>query len=166
MLPVVTIEARLVEDPELKFTPSGVATARLRLVAQDRTRNDDGKWEDNPDRILWINAICWRDMAEHVGESLSKGDLVMVTGKLRTNSWEDREGNKRSVIEVADAEVGASLRFRSFPHRAAAEQAERYQQATQGAQAAPGGLQPGQTTRQQGQQGQQQDPWTSAEPPF
>jgi len=116
MLPITTGEARLVDDPQLRFTASGVAVSNFRLVFQNRKRNDDGTWSDDEDNILWINASCWRQMAENVAESLRKGDLVLVTGKIKSRSYETSDGDKRTVIELMVDEIGPTLRFRSVLH--------------------------------------------------
>lgn len=114
-LPVVTIEGRLVEEPVLRFTPSGLAVAKLRMVASSRKKDEEsGKWVD--DKTLWINVTAWRDLAENCAESLGKGDLVVCVGKLVTNSWETKEGEKRSVIELTADSVSASLLFRTIKH--------------------------------------------------
>lgn len=114
-LPVVTIEGRLVDDPELRFTPSGIAVAKMRLVASNRKKDEaSGEWKD--DKQLWINVTAWRNLAENIAESLGKGDLVVVVGKLATNSWENQEGEKRSNIECTADSVSASLMFRTIKH--------------------------------------------------
>ena len=114
MLPLITIEGRVVDDPELRFTPSGLALAKFRLVASSRKKNDAGEWVD--DKTLWIDATCWRQLAENVAESIGKGDLVTVVGRLQTESWENKEGEKRSKISVTADSVAASLQFRTIKH--------------------------------------------------
>lgn len=115
MLPVITGEFTVVADPELRFTPSGAAVANVRLVAQNRKRQDDGKWEDDPDNILWINGSIWRQYAENMVESIRKGDKVLVTGKIKTREYESN-GEKRSVVEMMIDEIGPTMRFRPILH--------------------------------------------------
>lgn len=115
MLPQVTMEARLVADPELRFSTSGIAIGSLRLVSSSRKKNDAGEWVD--DKTCWIDATCFRQIAENVAESLRKGDMVLVQGKLETQEWEDREsGAKRSKISLVVDEIGPTLRFRKVLH--------------------------------------------------
>jgi single-strand DNA-binding protein len=84
-------------DPELRFTPNGIVVARIRLAVTPRIRERDG-WKDGETSYVRVNV--WRDLAEHVADSLSKGDRVVVVGRLRTRAWESPEGDKRSVVEV------------------------------------------------------------------
>lgn len=114
MLPQVTVEGRVVNDPELRFGPSGIAIGSFRLVASSRKKNEQDEWVD--DRVLWLAVTCFRQLAENVAESLRKGDLVVVTGRLQTEEWETNEGEKRSRTELVANGVGASLQFRTIPH--------------------------------------------------
>lgn len=116
MLPRVAVEGRLVAEPELRFSQSGVAVARLRVVAADRRRNEhSGEWEDGD--TLWLDVTAFKQLAENVVESLVKGDLVIVTGKLRTEEWTDRDTQaKRSKVTMVADSVGPSLQFRQTPH--------------------------------------------------
>lgn len=115
MLPTVCGEFRVVEDPDLRFTPSGAAVSNLRLVASSRKKDEaTNEWKD--DKTCWINGTCWRDLAENVAESLRKGDLVEVRGRLETRNYEDRDGNKRSSMDLTIDSIGPSLRFRAVPH--------------------------------------------------
>ena len=104
----VTITGNLTDDPELKFTPTGAAVANFRVAVTTRVREGD-TWTDGDTSYFRINA--WRDLAEHVTDSLSKGDRAVVIGRLRQRSWETPEGDKRSVIEVEADEVAVSLRW-------------------------------------------------------
>lgn len=104
----VTLIGNLVEDPELRFTPSGVAMARMRLAVNRRWRTDDGEWKED---TSFFTATLWRDQAEHAAESLQKGARVIVVGRLEQRSWETPEGDKRSVVEVQVDEIGPSLRW-------------------------------------------------------
>lgn len=116
MLPVVTIpEARVVNDPELRFSPSGMAVGKFRVVCNGVKKGEDGKWVDDG-RVLWMSVTCFRGMAENCAESLRKGDLVSVTGKLQTDEWETENGEKRSSIGLVADEVAVSLKFRTVRH--------------------------------------------------
>ncbi len=104
----VTLVGNITDDPELRFTPSGLPVANF-TVAVNRRVPKDGGWEDKLEGFF--RCSCWRDMAENVAESLQKGSRVMVVGRLQQRSWEDQEGNKRSTVEVQVDEVGPSLRW-------------------------------------------------------
>jgi single-strand DNA-binding protein len=104
----VTLIGNLVEDPELRFTPSGVPMAKLRFAVNRRWRDNNGDWQED---TSFFGGTVWRDQAETVAESLQKGTRVIVTGRLEQRSWETQEGEKRSVVEVAIDEVGPSLRY-------------------------------------------------------
>jgi single-strand DNA-binding protein len=103
-----TIVGNLVDDPELRFTNTGTAVANMRVAVTQRIQQD-GEWRDRDTSFLKVNV--WRGQAEHLADSLAKGDRVMVTGRLRQRSWETPEGDKRSVTEIEADEVGASLKF-------------------------------------------------------
>jgi single-strand DNA-binding protein len=103
-----TIVGNLVDDPELRFTNTGIAVANMRVAVTQRIQQD-GEWRDGDTSFLKVNV--WRGQAEHLADSLSKGDRVMVTGRLRQRSWETPEGDKRSVTELEADEVGASLKW-------------------------------------------------------
>lgn len=104
----VTLVGNLVEDPELRFTANGVAMARIRLAVNRRYRDRNNEWQEE---TSFFGGTCWREVAENVAESLSKGDRVFVTGRLEQRSWETNEGEKRSMVEVRIDEVGPSLRW-------------------------------------------------------
>jgi single-strand DNA-binding protein len=103
-----TIVGNLVDDPELRFTNTGIAVANMRVAVTQRIQQD-GEWRDGDTSFLKVNV--WRGQAEHLADSLAKGDRVMVTGRLRQRSWETPEGDKRSVTEIEADEVGASLKW-------------------------------------------------------
>jgi len=114
MLPVVTVaDARVVNDPELRFAASGVAVGSFRVVASSRKQNESGEWVD--DKVLWLPVTCFKQLAENVAESLRKGDLVSVTGRLQTDEWE-KDGQKQSRTVLIADNVAASLRFRTIRH--------------------------------------------------
>jgi single-strand DNA-binding protein len=104
----VTLVGNLVEDPELRFTASGIAMARVRLAVNRRYRDRNNEWQEE---TSFFGGTCWRDVAENIAESLSKGDRVFVTGRLEQRSWETNDGEKRSVVEVRIDEIGPSLRW-------------------------------------------------------
>jgi single-strand DNA-binding protein len=103
-----TLVGNLVEDPELRFTNTGMAVTNLRVAVTQRVQQD-GEWRDGDTSFFKVNV--WRGQAEHLADSLGKGDRVMVTGRLRQRSWETPEGEKRSVTELEADEVGASLKW-------------------------------------------------------
>ncbi len=106
---VITLVGNITDDPELRFTPSGAAVANFTVAVNRRQQSQAGNWEDKLDGFFKCN--CWRDMAENVAESLTKGSRVMVVGRLQQRSWDDQEGNKRSAFEIQVDEGGPSLRW-------------------------------------------------------
>lgn len=104
----VTIIGNLVEDPELRFTPSGVAMAKLRIAVNRRWRDRNDQWQEE---TSFFGGTVWRDMAENIAESLQKGSRIIVTGSLEQRSWETQDGDKRSIVEIRIDEVGPSLRW-------------------------------------------------------
>ena len=104
----VTLTGNLTDDPELRFTPNGVAVANFRLAVDQRVWDADG-WKDGESSYFRVSV--WRDQAEHVSRSLHKGARCVVVGRLRSRSWETPEGQRRSAVEVDAEEVGMSLRF-------------------------------------------------------
>jgi len=105
----ITIAGNLVDDPELRFTPSGQPVARFRVASTPRFRdNASGEWKDGDSLFLTCNV--WRQAAENVAESLQRGMRVIVSGRLRQRSYETKEGEKRTVYEVEVDDVGPSLR--------------------------------------------------------
>ena len=114
----VTLTGNLTDDPELRFTPNGVAVANFRLAVDQRVWDTDG-WKDGESSYFRVNV--WRDQAEHVSRSLHKGARCVVVGRLKSRSWETPEGQRRSAVEVDAEEVGMSMRF--APAAASAEAA-------------------------------------------
>ncbi len=104
----VTLVGNLTDDPELKFTANGAAVANFRLAVTPRVREGDS-WKDGETSFFRINV--WRQMAENVAESMTKGSRAVVVGRLRQRSWETPEGEKRTVTEVEADEVAPSLKF-------------------------------------------------------
>jgi single-strand DNA-binding protein len=106
---VITLVGNLVDDPELRFTPSGAAVANFRLASTPRTFDRQAnEWKDGD--TLFLTANVWRQAAENVAESLQRGMRVIVTGRLKSRSYETREGERRTVFEIDVDEVGPSLR--------------------------------------------------------
>jgi single-strand DNA-binding protein len=107
----VTVVGNLTRDPELRFTPSGQANASFGIAVNRRWQNrQTQEWEE---QVSYFNVVCWREMAENVAESLTKGMRIVVTGRLDQRSWETKEGDKRSVVEISADEIGPSLRWAS-----------------------------------------------------
>ncbi|WP_431959410.1 single-stranded DNA-binding protein [Actinacidiphila sp. bgisy160] len=106
---VITVIGNLVDDPELRFTPSGAAVTKFRVASTPRTFDrQTNEWKDG--ESLFLTCSVWRQAAENVAESLQKGMRVIVQGRLKQRSYDDREGVKRTVYELDVDEVGASLR--------------------------------------------------------
>ena len=107
---VITVVGNLVEDPELRFTPSGAAVAAFRIASTpSRFNKDTSKWEDG--ESLFLRCSVWRQAAENVAESLQRGMRVIVQGRLKQREWETKEGEKRTSYEIDVDEVGPSLKF-------------------------------------------------------
>lgn len=136
----ITIVGNLTADPELRFTPSGAAVANFTVASTPRTFDRQAnEWKDG--ETLFMRCSIWRDAAENIAESLHRGTRVIVTGRLKSRSYETKEGEKRTVVELDVDEVGPSLRYAS----AKVTKAERGGSGGFGGQ---GG-------------GQQQDPWAT-----
>jgi single-strand DNA-binding protein len=107
---VITVVGNLTADPELRFTPSGAAVASFTVASTPRTFDRQAnEWKDG--EALFLRCSIWRQAAENVAESLTRGARVVVTGRLKQRSFETREGEKRTVIELDVDEVGPSLRY-------------------------------------------------------
>lgn len=104
----VTLIGNLVDDPELRFTPAGMAMAKVRFAVNRRYQDRNGEWQED---TSFFGGTLWREAAENAAESLQKGTRVIVTGRLEQRNWETQEGEKRSVVEVAIDEIGPSLRW-------------------------------------------------------
>ena len=143
----LTITGNLVDDPELRFTPSGQPVAKFRIASTPRYFDKQASaWKDGESLFLTVNV--WRQAAENVAESMTRGTRAIVTGRLRQRSYETKEGEKRTVYELEADEVGVSLRNAtakvSKVTRASAGEA-------QASRPASGG---------------DADPWAGDEPPF
>jgi single-strand DNA-binding protein len=107
---VITVVGNLTADPELRFTPSGAAVANFTVASTPRTFDrQSGEWKDGD--ALFMRCNVWRQAAENVAETLTRGMRVMVSGRLRQRSFETREGEKRTVVELEVDEVGPSLKY-------------------------------------------------------
>lgn len=105
----VTLVGNITRDPELRFTPSGQATASFGLAVNKRWQDrQSGEWQE---ATSFFDVVCWRDLADNVSESLTKGARVIVSGRLEQRSWEGQDGEKRSKVEIIADEVGPSLRW-------------------------------------------------------
>lgn len=176
---VITIVGNLTDDPELRFTPSGAPVANFTIASTPRyVDRQTNEWRDG--ETLFMRCSMWRQAAENVAESLERGMRVIAQGRLKQRSFETREGEKRTVIELDVDEIGPSLR------RATAKVSKTQRSGGGfgggGPAGAPGGADPwstgqaggpgGQPAGQASSTGGQQDPWadgdagSSDEPPF
>ena len=106
----ITIVGNLTADPDLKFTQSGIPAANFTVASTPRTFDkQSNQWVDGDP--LFLRCTVWRDHAEHVAESLSKGMRVIVQGNLRASQWTDKQGNNRTTYQIDVAEIGPSLRY-------------------------------------------------------
>src|SRR3954471_8282042 len=106
----ITVVGNLTNDPELRFTPSGAAVASFTVASTPRFLDKNtNEWKDGD--ALFLRCSVWRQAAENVAESLTRGARVIVTGRLRRRSYETKEGEKRTVVELEVDEVGPSLRY-------------------------------------------------------
>jgi len=107
----VTVIGNITRDPELRYTANGQANATFGIAVNRRWMNrQTNEWEE---RTSFFNVVCWREQADNVAESLSKGARVIVTGRLEQRSWETENNEKRSVVEIVADEIGPSLRWAS-----------------------------------------------------
>jgi len=147
----ITLVGNLVDDPELRFTPSGAAVANFRVASTPRTYDrQSGEWKDG--ESLFLSCSVWRQAAENVAESLQRGMRVIVQGRLKSRSYETREGEKRTVFEIDVDEVGPSL-------RSATAKVTRAMRSGPGGESGGGGF--GGGGQGGGQSAPQNDPWAS-----
>ncbi|MBD3550820.1 single-stranded DNA-binding protein [Streptomyces sp. SP18CM02] len=153
---VITVVGNLVDDPELRFTPGGAAVAKFRVASVPRTFNrETNAWEDAKDG-LFLACSVWRQAAENAAETLQKGMRVIVQGRLKQRSYEDREGVKRAVYELDVEEVGPSLKNAT----AVVTKANSNSSAGSGGQ----GREEFQRARQEQGRASAEDPWASGTP--
>ncbi|MGZ9829972.1 single-stranded DNA-binding protein [Tsukamurella ocularis] len=160
----LTVIGNLTADPELRFTPSGAAVANFTIASTPRTfdRNTN-EWKDGD--ALFLRCNLWREAAEHVADSLTKGTRVIASGRLKQRSYDDRDGQRRTVVELEVEEIGPSLRYATARPQRAQRQGNNGGGGGQGYQG--GGNSSGYQRRNQAPA---DDPWGSApsndEPPF
>jgi single-strand DNA-binding protein len=119
----VTLVGNLTDDPELRFTAQGAAVANFRIAVSKRIKDPQtNEWKDGDTSFFRINV--WRQLAENVAESLTRGTRVVVTGTLKMRQWETQEGEKRSVVEVEATEVGPSLKWATAKIEKASRQSQ------------------------------------------
>jgi single-strand DNA-binding protein len=107
---IITVVGNLTSDPELRYTQNGLAVANFTIASTPRTFDrQSNEWKDG--EALFLRASVWRDFAEHVAGSLTKGSRVIATGRLKQRSYQDREGQNRTAIELEVDEIGPSLRY-------------------------------------------------------
>jgi single-strand DNA-binding protein len=107
---IITVVGNLTADPELRYTQNGLPVANFTIASTPRTLDrQTNEWKDG--EALFLRASVWREFAEHVAGSLTKGSRVIATGRLKQRSYQDREGNNRTAIELEIDEIGPSLRY-------------------------------------------------------
>lgn len=107
---ILTVIGNLTADPELRYTPNGLAVANFTIASTPRTFDrQSNEWKDG--EALFLRASCWLEFAEHVAGSLTKGTRVIASGRLKQRSYETKEGEKRTAIELEIDEIGPSLRY-------------------------------------------------------
>jgi len=141
---VITIVGNLTADPELRFTQGGVPVVNFTVGSTARIADREAGGYKDGDK-LFLRAVAWREMAEHIAASISKGVRVIVQGRLRQRPFQDREGNQRTAFELEIDEIGPSLRFAT---------AQVTRAASNGAQQRPAASAPA-----------QEQQWVAAEPP-
>jgi single-strand DNA-binding protein len=168
---VITVTGNLVDDPELRFTPSGAAVAKFRIASTPRVFNREAnEWKDGDP--LFLTCSVWRQAAENVTESLARGVRVIVQGRLKQRSYEDGQGVKRTVFELDVDEVGPSLARATAKVTKNPAGGSQRQAGVSGETAAPGATaRPTNGQQQGGGWGDQQQPPAqgtgySDEPPF
>ena len=109
---IITLVGNLTADPEIRFTPQGAAVASFTVASTPRTFDrQSNEWKDGD--ALFLRCSAWRELAENIAESLTKGMRVIVQGRLTQRSYEDRDGQKRTVVELQVDEIGPSLKYAS-----------------------------------------------------
>lgn len=167
---IITLVGNLTSDPELRFTPSGAAVANFTVASTPRTFDrQSNEWKDG--EAMFINCSVWRQAAENVAETLTKGMRVIVQGRLRARSYETREGEKRTVFEIEVDEVGPSLRYATAKVTKTSSGSNWQGGASQGGSGQGGGNWSAGPSQESagGNRGGGVDPWATAqsdEPPF
>lgn len=104
----VSIVGNVTRDPELRFLANGSAVTNFGVAVNERWKDRQDQWQE---KVSFFDVTCWRDLADNVSESVSKGDRVLIMGKLELQTWETPEGDKRSKIHIVADEVGAAMRW-------------------------------------------------------
>jgi len=104
---MITVSGNLGADPELKFTANGTAMVKMRLAITDRVKQADGRWADGD--TMWLDVVAWRQLAENAAESLFKGSRVIATGKLKSRTYEKKDGGTGVSYELVAEDIGPSL---------------------------------------------------------
>ncbi|WP_295699102.1 single-stranded DNA-binding protein [Lapillicoccus sp.] len=153
---VITITGNITGDPELRFTPSGAAVANFTVASTPRAFDrQSNEWKDG--ETLFMRCSVWRDAAENVAESIQRGTRVIVSGRLKSRSYETKEGEKRTVVEMEVDEIGPSLRYAS----AKVTKTQRGGGGGQGSGGGYGGQGGGQGGPGSQGGGQAEDPWAT-----
>ncbi len=170
-LPTISGTGRLLDDPDLKFGSSGIAICKVRIAFNSRKRQDDGTWID--DKVCYLDGTAFKQIAENMAECLQRGTEVNVSGRLVTEQWENKEGEKRSKVVLMLDSIGPNLAFATAK---VAKMERSNGGGGQSSQPSGGGRAPARSGgRQSGQQGGfDADPWAnsggggfgSEEPPF
>ena len=161
---IITVIGNLTSDPELRWTPSGAAVANFTIASTPRTLDrQTQEWKDG--EALFLRCNVWREAAENVAESLTRGSRVVAQGRLRQRSFETKEGEKRTVVELEVDEIGLSLRYATATVAKAARSGDSFGGGARGGSEAGG-------VRAAAGRGSSPDPWAapggggSEEPPF
>jgi single-strand DNA-binding protein len=153
---IITVVGNLTADPELRFTTSGAAVANFTVASTPRTFDrQTNEWKDG--EALFLRCSVWRQAAENVAESLTRGARVLVSGRLKQRSFETKEGEKRTVIELDVDEVGPSLRY-------ATAKVNKTSRGSGGGGGGGGGFGGSGSSSSGGSGGGSEDPWASAAP--
>ncbi len=158
-LPAISGTGRLLDDPELRYGASGVAVCKVRIAFNSRKRQDDGTWVD--DKVCYLDGTAFKQLAENIAEGLQRGVEVNVSGRLVTEQWENKEGEKRSKVVLMLDSIGPNLAF------ATVKVAKMERSGGSGQQPGGGGRSSArQSAPASAQGGFDNDPWASSEPPF
>ena len=150
---IITVVGNLTADPELRFTPSGAAVANFTVASTPRTLDKaTNEWKDG--EALFLRCSVWRQAAENVAESLQRGMRVVVQGRLKQRSFETKEGEKRTVVELDVDEIGPSLKYATA----------KVNRTTRGSGGGGGGFGSSGSQGSSGSPAASDDPWASATP--
>lgn len=119
MLPTMTIEAGVYEDPALQFSQGGKAWVTVKCILKDR-RQVDGQWVDDDDSVWFVRVKAFGRVAENVAESVKRGDTIIASGRLQISKWKPEGGEERTYYDIVADMIGLSLRFKTYEAEAAA----------------------------------------------